>query len=102
MDLNIRILIERLAEKGIQLNRIPGFIRRLTKIVAADPLMSRQEINRQMHLLGGYDFEIDAHTLNLFILVLIKSLADGEQDRPVRLESHLNPLDLSKFQHSNN
>ncbi len=59
------ILLQRLAMKGIALNTMPRFIKDLTYTLAIDPQMNLGEINRRLHLLGWYDFEVDEHTLQL-------------------------------------
>ena len=61
------ILLQRLENKGISHEAIPGFIRNLTHIFAAYPFISLCEVNRIMHFLGWDDIELDYHTLQLFI-----------------------------------
>jgi hypothetical protein len=61
------ILLQRLTVKGIAPNTIPRFIKDLTYTLAIDPQMNLGEINRRLHLLGWYDFEVDEHTLQLVL-----------------------------------
>ena len=61
------ILLQRLTTKGIAPNTIPRFIKDLNYTLAMDPKMSLGEINRRLHLLGWYDFEVDEHTLQLVL-----------------------------------
>ena len=61
------ILMQRLTMKGIAPNTIPRLIKDLTYTVVNDPQMNLGEINRRLHLLGWYDFEIDEHTLQLIL-----------------------------------
>lgn len=61
------ILLQRLTTKGIALNTMPRFIKDLTYTLAIDPQMNLGEINRRLHLLGWYDFEVDEHTLQLVL-----------------------------------
>lgn len=61
------ILLQRLTTKGIEPNAISRFIKDLTYTLAIDPQMSLGEINRRLHLLGWYDFEVDEHTLQLVL-----------------------------------
>lgn len=61
------ILLQRLAMKGIGRSIIPRFIKDLNYTLAIDPQMNIGEINRRLHSLGGYDFEVDEHTLQLVL-----------------------------------
>jgi hypothetical protein len=61
------ILMQRLTMKGFAPNTIPRFIKDLTYTVAVDPQMNLGEINRRLHLLGWYDFEVDEHTLQMIL-----------------------------------
>ena len=71
MDCIIRILIERLVAKGMEISAIPAFIRNLANIVAVNAYLSREELNRQLELTGWHDFELDDHTLQLIMTVLV-------------------------------
>ena len=61
------ILMQRLTTRGFAPHTIPRFIKDLTYTVAIDPQMNLGEINRRLHLLGWYDFEVDEHTLQLIL-----------------------------------
>ncbi len=61
------VLFDRLEEKGIELNAIPGFIRSLVRSVGMDPQMSLTQIEKQLHYLGWDEFDLDYHTLQLAI-----------------------------------
>lgn len=62
------ILIQRLGKKGLAPIEIPRFIRDVVvNIISFDHRISRQEINRQLHLLGWDMIELDDHTLQLII-----------------------------------
>jgi len=61
------ILMQRLTTKGISSNTIPKFMKDLTDTVSVNPQMNLGEINRRLHLLGWYDFEVDEHTLQLIL-----------------------------------
>jgi hypothetical protein len=61
------ILAKRLKMRGIAPSTIPRFIKDLTNTLAFDPQSNLNEINRRMHLLGWYDFEVDEHTFQLVL-----------------------------------
>ncbi len=61
------ILEKRLKMRGIEPSTIPRFIKDLTNTLAFDPQSNLNEINRRMHLLGWYDFEVDEHTFQLVL-----------------------------------
>ena len=61
------ILLQRLTLKGIAPTTITRYIKDLTYTLATDTQMNLGEINRRLHLLGWYDFEIDEHTLQLIL-----------------------------------
>ena len=67
MEQRIRILIQHLVDKGIEITSIPDFIRTVTMILLADPGMSVQELTRQLQVLGWDDVELDATTLYLLV-----------------------------------
>ena len=74
MDQIIRIMIERLVGKGMELATIPAYVRDVANTFAPDPLLSLQELNRRLQLLGWFDFELDDHTLQL---ILVNSEREG-------------------------
>jgi len=61
----IRILIERLVNKGMEITSIPAFIRNLATCISNDPDISMQDLNIYLRSLGWEDFELDSYTLNL-------------------------------------
>jgi hypothetical protein len=82
MDYLIRALIEKLVEKGVELTRIPPFIRVLARAISVDPFMSLDELNGQIRSMGYYDLELDEYTLQLVMILLTDSLnnsAPGER-----------------------
>ena len=58
-------LIERLIERGMEPNLIPGFIRLLVTAVMVNPHMDLIEANERLHSLGWDSFELDYHTFQL-------------------------------------
>lgn len=62
-----QILIQRLEKKGIDGNKIPGFLRDLANFDHGDPSVDLFYINKRMRYLGWNDLKIDYHTLQLAI-----------------------------------
>jgi len=67
MDQIIRILIERLVGKGMEISNIPAYIRDLANSVSVNGYSSLQELNGRLEMLGWTDFELDDHTLQLIM-----------------------------------
>jgi hypothetical protein len=68
MDQIIRVLIERLIGKGMEISNIRAYIRDLANTVSANGYLSLQELNGRLQMLGWDDFELDDHTLQLIML----------------------------------
>ncbi len=81
MERLIKALIKLLVSKGMELTSIPDFIRNLANTLAADPHLTLEEMNRQIHLLGWHDFDLDFYTLQLI-------LATFESDATPRASTH--------------
>ena len=94
MDCIIRILIERLVAKGMEISAIPAYIRNLANIFAVNAHLSREELNRQLELTDWHDFELDDHTLQLIMTVLVSD--DSEN-----MELRRSLLGGSNFNHNN-
>jgi hypothetical protein len=58
-----QVLVRRLEGKGIEQSSIPCFVRSLANTFSFVPRMTRQDLNKRLHLLGWTDFELDDHTL---------------------------------------
>ena len=67
MDLFSRTLIGRLAAKGMEVTRIPAFIRDVAYTIASGGARKPSELNKRMALLGWGEIEIDAYTLDLIV-----------------------------------
>lgn len=69
METNIvqlkEILIHRLANQGMGMNMIPGFIRSLANTFTYHPHMNLQQVNDRMQQMGWGDFELDYFTFRL-------------------------------------
>ena len=61
------ILLQRLADKGVSREMLPGFIRNLTHTLYTKPDISLRELNRKLGWLGWDQIEIDMHTLDLIL-----------------------------------
>ena len=61
------ILIDRLTNKGMDLNMIPGFIRSLTNSFVYYPHMDFKQVNDRLQYMGWDDFELDYFTFQLAI-----------------------------------
>jgi hypothetical protein len=91
-----QVLVRRLEGKGIQESSIPFFVRSLANTFSFVPRMTRQDLNKRLHLLGWTDFELDDHTLQLVIAVLeARGLMGGEHGKSHLFETafHLNTVD---------
>ena len=60
-------LMNRLKDKGIDPQAVPGFIRSLTHVLSVYPFISLREVSRIMQYLGWQDAELDYHTFQLVI-----------------------------------
>ena len=69
MERLIKIFIERLARKGMELACIPAFIRNLANSIAENPYMTIRELNDHLQLLGWENTELDEYTLQLIIAI---------------------------------
>ena len=69
MNTSIRILIDRLTEKGMEISTIPAFIRNLANTIVDNPRMSLQGFDGRMRSLGRNDFELDGYTLQLILAI---------------------------------
>jgi len=70
MEKLIKILIERLAKKGMEINTIPAFIRDLANAMVANGYSGLKGLNRRLKSLGWDHFELDDHTLQLIIAII--------------------------------
>jgi hypothetical protein len=59
------VLEDRLLHKGMKPSSIPAFIRNVLNTMEAQPLLSLDELNKRLHLLGWDDFELDCCTFQL-------------------------------------
>jgi hypothetical protein len=65
----INIIVGRLEEEGIDLDRIPACIETIVDIMYLYPALSCRELNNKMQSLGWHNFEFDNHTFKLVKLI---------------------------------
>jgi len=94
MEELIRILIERLVGKGMEISTIPAYIRDLANSIAANGYSSLQELNKRMQSLGWDDFKLDDYTFQLIIATFEPDLA---YKPPHWFDRAFNPPRLSKL-----
>jgi len=75
MEQFIRILIELLVSKGMEITAIPAFIRNVANGIAANPSLSFEDLNDHLRSLGWGNFELDDYTFCLFIATFEPDLA---------------------------
>ena len=75
MEALIRILMERLKGKGMEMSTIPAFIRDLANTMVANGYSSLQGLNGRLRSLGWDDFELDDYTFQLIIAIFERDLA---------------------------
>lgn len=69
MNIFIRLLMERLAKKGIDPTSIPAFIRNVANTIASDASISLMKLNKKMEALGWDGIELDAYSLDLIFAI---------------------------------
>ena len=91
MDRLIKILIDRLAGKGLEVTSIPAFIRNLMNSIVDNPYMSLQDLNNRLQLLGWDNVTLDNYTLSIILAVWdsdnsgkTHSLFESRQDKDLR------------------
>lgn len=67
MNSLIRITIDHLVDKGMEISAIPAYIRNLASTITADPQLSLQELDERMRSLGWVDLRLDGYTLRLIL-----------------------------------
>jgi len=61
----IRILINRLVNKGMEITSIPAYVRDLANTIAVNGYLGPVALNRRLQTLGWDDFTLDEYTLEL-------------------------------------
>ena len=75
MEQLIKLLIDRLVSKGMEVTSIPAYIRNFAHTLMAHPSMSIQELNGHLQVLGWDDFELDNDTFYLMLAAFEPDLA---------------------------
>jgi len=94
MEQLIRILIEVLVSKGIEITAIPAFIRDVGTSIATNPAISLLELNRHLQLLGWGDFKLDDDAFYLIIVTFEPNFKVGLTQC---FDSTFNPKGLHKL-----
>jgi len=71
----IKLLIDHLASKGMEVTSIPAYIRNFAHTLVAHPSMNLQELNSHLRLLGWDDFKLDNDTFYLMLATFEPDLA---------------------------
>ena len=58
-------LLERLQQKGVDPDLIPGLLRLLANSLFVHPYTNRSQVGKHLKFLGWEDFELDEHTFQL-------------------------------------
>jgi hypothetical protein len=80
-QLTIKILIRHLVRKGIEITYIPAFIRNVAYTMAANPVISLEELNNQLRWLGWNDVDLDDCTLQMILAAFETDAADHPHNR---------------------
>lgn len=65
MDELIRVLINRLVNKGMEITSIPAYVRDIANTIAINGYLGPSALNRRLETLGWDDFKLDEYTLEL-------------------------------------
>lgn len=82
MDRVIRPLVDRLLDKGMQIDAVPAYIRNALNIIAAHPFITLEKLKERMRSLGWRDLDLDGYTYHLLLATFGP---DYEQDSAVTL-----------------
>lgn len=77
----IKLLIDRLSRKGMEVTSIPAYIRNFAHTIMAHPSMSLEELNGHLQTLGWDDFELDNDSFYLILAAFEPDLALGPISR---------------------
>jgi len=70
MSLPLQLLIDRLTQRGISFDHIPGLARTVLQIIGEGGLFSTQLVNEQLELLGWGCEVLDETSFQLIVYVL--------------------------------
>jgi hypothetical protein len=65
VDELIRILIDRLVNKGMEITAVPAYVRDLSNTIAITGNLGPDSLNQRLEMLGWDDFQLDEYTLEL-------------------------------------
>ena len=92
MEPLIRILIDRLLRRGIEITTIPAYIRDVANAITVNCSSSLEELNRRLYVLGWNDFALDDYTLELIMAIFEP---DFTYKPPSYFDEIFNPGDCS-------
>ena len=62
-----QMLMDRLSDKGVEKESIPGLIRSITICLLGNPAMNHLQLDKELEQLGWYDIDMDYHTLQIAV-----------------------------------
>ena len=65
MDELVRVLINRLVSKGMEITSIPAYVRDLANTISANGHLGPSALDQRLQALGWDDFKLDEYTLEL-------------------------------------
>jgi hypothetical protein len=68
------VLIQRLVEKGLLLETIPGFVRDVANTISENRHTELDVVNKRLWMLGWNPIELDYHTFQLLIANLERKI----------------------------
>lgn len=74
VDELVRILINRLVNKGMEITSIPAYVRDLANTIAINGYLGPSTLNRRLQTLGWDDFKLDEYTLELVTAMFEKDI----------------------------
>jgi len=62
-----QMLMDRLADKGVEKENITGLIRSIKICLLGNPTMNHLQLDKELEQLGWYDIDMDYHTLQIAV-----------------------------------
>lgn len=75
MEQLMKLLVDRLARKGMEVTSIPAYIRNFAHTLMAHPTMNLEELNGHLQRLGWDDFALDNDSFYLILAAFEPDLA---------------------------
>lgn len=77
-------LISRLVEVGVEITAVPDCVRTLLTVMAANPWMRPEEVNREMHFLGWTDVTFGPDIFRLISAIFGEEMESPDTERPAQ------------------